>query len=122
MSKAFAGNEGTLLTLEIEGTASGMAVIDGIMLAEPDATLHKHDAMILSFDASSVHELRDDVRIYTQDGLVVVESPVVDKVQFILPNGMSVMREVKAGHNVYSMGMNGVVIVKVNDQVKKFKL
>jgi hypothetical protein len=122
MSKAFAGSEGTLLTLEIEGTANGMAVIDGIMLAEPDATLHEHDAMILTFDASSVHELRGDVRIYTQDGLVVVESPVVDKVQFILPNGMSAMREVKAGHNVYSMGMNGVVIVKVNDQVKKFKL
>ena len=122
MSKAFAGSEGALLTLEIEGTASGMAIIDGIMLAEPDATLHKHDAMTLTFDASGVHEMNGDVRIYTQDGMVVVESPVADKVQFILPNGMSIVREVKAGRNVYNTGLVGVVIVKVGNQVKKFRL
>jgi len=122
MSKAFTGNEGTLLTLEIEGTANGMAVIDGIMLAEPDATLHKHDAMILTFDASSVHEMYNDIRIYTEDGMVVVESPMATRVQFILPNGMSATREVKPGRNVYNMGFDGVVIVKVDDLVKKFKL
>ena len=122
MSKAFAGSEGTLLTLEIEGTASGMTVIDGIMLAEPDATLHEHDAMILSFDASSVHEMYNDVRIYAEGDKVVVESPMDTQVQLILPNGMSVTREVKSGRNVYDTGLNGVVIVKVGDQVKKFKL
>jgi uncharacterized protein YjdB len=122
MSKPFAGCEGTLLTLEIEGNANGMAIIDGIMLAEPNTALHKHDAMMLTFDASSVHELRGEVRIYTQDGLVVVESPETDKVQFILSNGMSIMREVKAGRNVYDTGLQGVVMVKVGDQVKKFKL
>ena len=122
MSKAFAGNEGTLLTLEIEGATSGMAVIDGIMLAEPDATLHKHDAMTLAFDNTGVQEMMSDVSIYLQDGMVVVESPVASKVQFILPNGMSVVHEVKAGRNVYNTGLEGVVIVKVGSQVKKFKL
>lgn len=122
MSKAFAGNEGSLLTLEIEGAATGNAVIDGIMLAEPNTFLHKHDAMMLTFDASGVSEMCSDVRIYTENGMVVVESPVANKVQFILPNGMSVERDVKAGRNVYNTGLNGVVIVKVSDQVKKFKL
>lgn len=123
MSKTFAGNEGTLLTLEIEGSTSGMAVIDGIMLAEPDATLHRHDAIILTFDdASGVHEMYNEVRIYTEDGKVVVESPIATKVQFILPNGMSLTKEVKSGRNVYDTGFNGVVIVKVDTQVKKFKL
>lgn len=122
MSKAFAGNEGALLTLEIEGAATGNAVIDGIMLAEPNATLHEHDAMMLTFDASGVSEMCSDVRIYTENGMVVVESPVANKVQFILPNGMSIERDVKAGRNVYNTGLNGVVIVKVSDQVKKFKL
>jgi hypothetical protein len=92
------------------------------MLAEPDATLHEHDAMILSFDASGVHEMYNDVRIYTEGGKVVVESPMDTQVQLILPNGMSVTREVKSGRNVYDTGLNGVVIVKVGDQVKKFKL
>lgn len=122
MSKAFAGNEGTLLTLEIDGAASGTAIIDRIMMAEPDATLHQHDAMMFSFDHSGIYEMSSDVRIYKQDGMVVVESPVANKVQFILPNGMSVERDVKAGRNVYNTGLNGVVIVKVSDQVKKFKL
>lgn len=122
MSKAFAGSEGALLTLEIEGTASGMAIIDGIMLAEPDATLHKHDAMTLAFDNTGVQEMMSDVSIYLQDGMVVVESPVASKVQFILPNGMSVVREVKPGRNVYNTGLEGIVIVKVGNQVKKFKL
>lgn len=122
MSKAFAGNEGSLLTLEIEGAATGNAVIDGIMLAEPNTFLHKHDAMMLTFDASGVSEMCSDVCIYTENGMVVVESPVANKVQFILPNGMSVERDVKAGRNVYNTGLNGVVIVKVSNQVKKFKL
>ena len=122
MSKAFAGNEGSLLTLEIEGAATGNAVIDGIMLAEPNTFLHKHDAMMLTFDASGVSEMCSDVRIYTENGMVVVESPVANKVQIILPNGMSVTRDVKPGRNVYNTGLNGVVIVKVSDQVKKFKL
>ncbi len=123
MSKAFAGSEGALLTLEIEGDASGAAVIDGIMLAEPDATLHRQDAIILTFDdASGVHEMYNEVRIYTEDGKVVVESPIATKVQFILPNGMSLTKEVKSGRNVYDTGFNGVVIVKVDTQVKKFKL
>ena len=122
MSKAFAGNEGALLMLEIEGAATGNAIIDGIMLAEPNTFLHKHDAMMLTFDASGVYEMCSDVRIYTENGMVVVESPVANKVQFILPNGMSVERDVKAGRNVYNTGLNGVVIVKVSDQVKKFKL
>ncbi len=122
MSKAFAGNEGALLTLEIEGTAMGNAVIDGIMLAEPNTTLHKHDAIMLSFDASGVNEMNSDVRIYTQNGMVIVESPVADKVQFILPNGMNALRDVKPGRNVYSTGLSGIVIVKVGDQVKKFRL
>ena len=122
MSKAFVGSEGTLLTLEIEGATSGMAIIDGIMLAEPDATLHKHDAMTLAFDNSGVQEMMSDVSIYLQDGMVVVESPVASKVQFILPNGMSVVHEVKPGRNIYNTGLEGVVIVKVGSQVKKFKL
>lgn len=122
MSKAFAGNEGNLLTLEIEGTTSGTAIIDGIMLAEPNTTLHRHDAMMLSFDYSSIYEMNSNVLIYTQDGMVVVESPVATKVQFILPNGMSIVRNVKVGRNVYNTGANGIVIVKVADQVKKFKL
>ena len=122
MSKAFASSEGALLTLEIEGDASGAAVIDGIMLAEPDATLHQHDAMTLALGNSGVHEMMSDVNIYLQDGMVVVESPVASKVQFILPNGMSVVREVKAGRNVYNTGLKGVVIVKVGNQVNKFRL
>ena len=122
MSKAFAGSEGALLTLEIEGDAIGAAVIDGIMLAEPDATLHQHDAMTLALGNSGVHEMMSDVNIYLQDGMVVVESPVASKVQFILPNGMSVVREVKAGRNVYNTGLKGVVIVKVGNQVNKFRL
>lgn len=122
MSKAFAGNEGSLLTLEIEGAATGNAVIDGIMLAEPNTFLHKHDAMMLTFDASGVSEMCSDVRIYTENGMVVVESPMSAKLQIILPNGMSVTRDVKPGRNVYNMGQSGLVIVKVGDQVKKFRL
>jgi len=122
MSKAFAGNEGALLTLEIEGAATCNAFIDGIMLAEPNTFLHEHDAMMLTFDASGVSEMCSDVRIYAENGMVVVESPMSAKVQIILPNGMCVMRDAKPGRNVYSTVQSGIVIVKVGDQVKKFRL
>jgi len=122
MSKAFAGNEGALLTLEIEGEATGKAIIDGIMLAEPNTFLHEHDAMMLTFDTSGIYEMCSDVRIYAENGMVVVESPMSAKVQIILPNGMCVMRDAKPGRNVYSTVQSGIVIVKVGDQVKKFRL
>ena len=122
MSKAFAGNEGALLTMEIEGTADGMAIIDGIMLAEPNTTLHQHNALTLSFAPSGVSELTDGMRIYNQGDMIVVESPVATQVQFVLPNGMNIVREVKAGRNVYNAGFKGIVIVKASNQVKKFNL
>ena len=121
-SMPFIGSEGALLTLEIEGAADGVAIIDGISLAEPNTTLHELDALMLSFDNSSVYELYSDVRIYTQDGMVIVESPVATKVQFVLPNGMGMVCDVKVGRNVYSTGFKGIVMVKVGDQVRKFKL
>ena len=122
MSKAFSGNEGALLTLEIEGASDGTALINGIMLAEPNTALHELDAMTLSFGQSGMTEIGSGLRIYVESGMVVVESPAATTVQFILPNGMSVTRDVKVGRNVYNTGLEGVVIVKAGDQVKKLKL
>ena len=122
MSKAFSGNEGALLTLEIEGASDGTALIDGIMLAEPNTALHELDAMTLSFGQSGMTEIGSGLRIYVESGMVVVESPAATTVQFILTNGMSVTRDVKVGRNVYNTGLEGVVIVKAGDQVKKLKL
>ena len=78
--------------------------------------------MMLLFDKSCIYDLSGDVRIYAQDGMVVVESPVTTRIQFVLPNGMSMMRDVKIGRNVYNTGIKGIVIVKVGDYVKKFNL
>ena len=118
-----AGNEGALLTLELSGNAASgdMVAFDHILFAERDMTRHAVTAFGVLANSSAVKELTSDVRIYAQDGKVVVETPVETTVELVMPNGMSRTVTAKAGVNTFT-AERGICIVRAAGQVAKLKL
>ena len=123
MNDVLGGHEGTLLTLVLDGRASGDATldVDHIMVAEQDMTTHLVKPFKVNADASGVKEINCDVRIYAQGESIVVETPVETTVDVILTNGMSRTLAAKPGQNVYP-ACRGIHIVRVAGQVAKLKI
>ena len=123
LNDVLGGHEGALLTLVLDGRASGDATldVDHIMVAEQDMTTHLVKPFKVNADASGVKEINCDVRIYAQGESIVVETPVETTVDIILTNGMSRTLAAKPGQNVYP-ACRGIYIVRVASQVAKLIL
>lgn len=123
MNDVLTGNDGALLTIVLDGQASGDATleVDNIVAAEQDMTLHAVKSFKVKADESGVKEVNSAVRIYASDGNVVVETPVDSKVELIAPNGMMRVMDAKAGINTYP-AERGICIVRVAGQVAKLRL
>lgn len=123
MNDVLGGNEGALLTLALDGQASGDAVldVDNIMAAEQDMTIHAVKPFKVNAEGSGVREIMSDVRIYTQDENIVVETTAETPVEIIMTNGMSRTVMAKAGVNTYPVE-RGICIVRAVGQVAKLKL
>ena len=123
LNDVLGGHEGALLTLVLDGRASGDATldVDHIMVAEQDMTTHLVKPFKVNADASGVKEINCDVRIYAQGESIVVETPVETTVDIILTNGMSRTLAAKPGQNVYPAS-RGIYIVRVASQVAKLIL
>lgn len=123
MNADMLGNQGALLTLELENNSGSDAAVafDNIVLAERDMTTHKAPSFMVSADQSGVKELAADVRIYALGESVVVETPVETTVQIIMTNGMSRTVAAQAGKNVYPAS-RGIHIVRAAGQVAKLKI
>ena len=118
-----AGNEGALLTLELNGNAASndMVAFDHILFAERDMTRHVATAFGVNANSSAVNELSSNVRIYAQDGKVIVETPVETTVELVMPNGMSRTVTAQTGVNTFA-AERGICIVRAAGQVAKLKL
>ena len=117
------GHEGAVLTLVLKGEADNDALIgfDNILLAERDMTTHAARSFAVNAENSGVRDLSGDLRIYTSNGDIVVETPVDTDVEFILPNGMTRTVKATAGTNVYPADP-GICIVRAAGKVAKLKL
>ena len=117
------GNQGALLTLELENNSGGDVAVafDNIVLAERDMTTHKAAPFKVNAEESGIKEMTADVRIYAQGGNIVVETPGETTVEIIMTNGMSRTVAAKAGVNVYPAGQ-GIHIVRAAGQVSKLKI
>lgn len=117
------GHEGALLTLVLEGSANDGATlsVSDAVLAEADMTTHAVSPFQVSIGNSAVKEMCADVRIYTQGGDIIVETPIDTTVELIAPNGMTRVVEAKAGVNTYR-GERGICIVRAAGQVAKLNV
>ena len=121
MNTEMLGNQGALLTLELENSGeNGEVSFDNIVLAERDMTTHKVGAFKVRTEQSGVKEMTAAVCIYGKDGMVVVETPIDTTVELIYPNGMGRTMTARAGVNSYP-AERGICIVRVAGQVAKLK-
>ena len=112
------------ISLTLDGAQSGEVVINHIMLAEPDATLHHAADMTLPLEGAvtGVDDLDNAAHVYAKDGKVVIDATVAGMAGFVLPSGASRVVPVQAGHNEFDGFAPGVVIVKFGHEVKKLIL
>ncbi len=120
--KAFAGNDGTVLTLTLAGTPSGEGYLSNIVLATPTATCYSIEGINLNFTPTGIDNVYYSARIYSEGGNIVIDSPSDGTAQIVLPNGMSQTAKVMRGRNVYPSTTQGVVIVKTGTEIKKLQL
>ena len=117
------GKKGDMLSLEFQCEPQKMFVVffDNILMAEPDMTVYDNTLLWVGDEMPiSVNELISGLRIYGQDGMVIVETPVDTMVELINPNGMTRTVAAKAGVNTYPVE-RGICIVRVAGQVAKLK-
>ena len=119
--KAFSGSDGAVLTLTLSGTPSGTGNLSNIMLASPTATCYSIDNLYLDFNTTGIGNVYTTVRIYGDGSNIIIVAPTNGTAQFVLPNGMSKTVHVAVGRNVYPTPSQGVVIVKMNGEVKKLR-
>ncbi len=117
------GHEGALLTLVLEGNASGNDAlqVSDVLLAEADMTTHAVNPFSVGLGNSAVKEVNSDTRIYVKGSDIIVETPIDTTVELIAPNGMSRMLQARAGINTYR-AERGLCIVRAGGRVAKLNV
>ena len=118
---AFKGSEGAVLTLTLEGSATGTARLSGVEVVTPSANSYVLDDVLLDFTVTGLADVNNECRIYREDGNIVIISPDNALASIVLPNGMHFTKKVFAGKNTISAPANGIVIVRVNGHVAKIR-
>ena len=111
------GNCPKLLTLRVNADDSFHCydthiTVDSIIFAERNLTSHYFDASCIEFvEPTVVHELNDEIRIYVQNGNIIIDTPIAGVAQLVAIDGRMNEQQVSVGHNVIEMNGNGIYIV-----------
>lgn len=117
--KAFKGNEGTVLTLTLNGDASSAIVLHDIKLSSPMTHGYNLDNINLELGTTAIDYIIESAKIYVDGKNIIIDSPHKGTAQIVMPNGMSQAVTVTTGRNVYHSPASGMIIVKMSDEVKK---
>ena len=117
--KAFSGNEGIILTLTINGDASGAMLLHGINLSSPWTQGYKLDDIQLMAVPTSIENIFSDVNIYLEGSNIIIDSSSNGTAQIVMPDGKSMTVKVATGRNVYTAPTSGLIVVRINDKAKK---
>ena len=116
-----------LLTLRVKAengfTSSSQIEFSNILFAERDLASHTLDDLSVEYvEPSAVYEIQDDIRIYVENGNIIVETPVDGTVQMIAVDGRMVERQAQVGRNVYAVDASGIFIIHFKNKTIKVKL
>lgn len=108
------------------GSASGTQteiIGQSIIATTRDLTTYEINPVNLPLDVSCIGKMNscNDVRIYTENGNIIIESPNAGTAQLIMVNGITRPLTVNSGQNVYQ-AERGYYIVRYNGQTAKVKL
>ncbi len=122
----FEGNDGAIfsITLKASGALSTDATIyvtNTILATAADQTYFAPATSARLTSASAVTDVsKQEAKVYSQSGRVVIESEKATTAQLIAINGTSMTLAVEAGHNEYEAPSCGVYIVRIEG--KSYKL
>ena len=101
------GMSGDLLDITLTGEISNVQAVkfENIIASEPTSVRHELDDLSIEFGITGIGDLAvyNEVRIYAENGAIIIESPVSGEAQFVQMNGMTTPIRVEAGRNVYLM-------------------
>ena len=95
-----------------------------IVFAERNLTGHNFDGSCIEYvEPSSVYELMEDIRVYVENGNIIVDTPVEGIVQLIAVDGRIVDEYfAQVGHNIYPVDIEGIYIIHFKDKAIKVRL
>ena len=110
------GNCPQLLTLRVKAdnayNYNEKISIDSIVFAERNLTCHYFDGSCIEFiEHSAVQELSSEVRIYVQNGNIIIDTPFAGLAQLISVDGRVLEHVINVGHNVIEVNCSGIYIV-----------
>lgn len=116
-----------LLTLKVKADRNyiqGSSIeFTDILFAERNLTSHRFDGSVVEFiEPSSVYELVEEAKIYVENGNIIVDTPCAGTVQIVAIDGRMIEYQAHVGHNVYSVGLNGIYIIQFNGKTIKVRL
>ena len=105
-----------LLTLRVRADrnyhSDSQIEFSDILFAERDLTAHCFDSSFIEYvEPSTIYELMDEVRIYVENGNIIVDTPIAGTVQLIAIDGRMIEYQAHVGHNVYPIDVSGVYII-----------
>ena len=117
---------GDVLNLTFNGYPSedDISTFSNITLAERNLNSHELQPLTVAFNTTAIDEISltsPDVRIYGENGCVVIESPVAGTAQLVRINGISTSLDVCPGRNVYRVNNNEFYIVRFNGTTAKLR-
>ena len=124
---AFTGNdiadgEGDVLRLTLSGEIPvGCTIqINDITITERNLTEHHPESLSFILGTTAVNELKyGRVNIWTDGGMLFIESPYDGTARLVRPDGIAVPLRVNAGRNTYSMRGQGIAIVTMDGTTRK---
>ena len=118
-------SSGEVLNVILHGNPhnGGMASIGNITVAERNLNSYMLEHMTVPFTPTAIDEVNayNEVRIYGENGCVVIESPMAGTAQLVLINGNSTLLKVEPGRNRYPVNTNEIYIVRFNGTTAKLK-
>ncbi len=118
------GNDAVLnIILKGNSNACGMITFRDIIMAESNLNSYELETMTLPLNATAIDGIiaGNEVRIYGENGCLVIDSPITGTAQLILMNGIAKPLKVTKGRNEYRVDDNHIYMVNFNGTTAKLK-
>lgn len=121
--KNIVAGDDEILTLTLSDNANGVVTFSDIVAAERNLTSHELDEVCVPLGTTGIYGMAsyNEVRIYAQNGNIVIDSPAAGTAQLVQLNGITRPLKVQVGRNVYP-AEPGYYIVRMAGVTAKIKI
>ena len=96
--------------------------LSNILFAERNLTAHQFEGLSIEYvEPSSLYELTEEVKIYVENGSIIIDTPIAGTVQLIAVDGRIIEYQTHAGRNVYPVRAKGIYMIHFNGDTLKVR-